>query len=593
MSRCVADDRGCQCVLLGVLKLIATGQASYNTKHRKGPILKNLKTKSTIVHRAGSAIGASTTSSGHLSPARLRVVQNSCLTDRYEISEDIVGEGATGAVKLVTEKHRRQTRALKTLHLKDAEDANHVDEVLNEMEVYLRLDHPNICRLLEVNVEEGKCHLIMEHCLGRELFDRLEDTGPYSELDATLAVSQMLDALQYLHSRHICHRDLKLENWVYADQTPNARLKLIDFGFSKVVCGDAPMTDFLGTAYYMAPEVIAGSYNNKCDLWSTGVITYLLLFGYPPIGDFDDTDIQILRKIKSGIPPKMNHEEWYDLSPEARCFVSSLLRRDPAMRPSAKTAAKHEWLLICSGDDSPRNLPAHVDKQVLKRMTTFASYSVIKRAACCLIAYLMSFEDTEELEAQFKAMDKDNTGTINQREFVEVLAEHLSMPEEQALALFEKLDLTGDSQLTYSEFLAAACQSRLLAHEETIKEAFRRFDCDSTGFISLDNLRNALGEQYHGMKVEDIMKQVDSDNDGVINYLEFVQALRDVGRDDLGDLTDMQVVDSWRKMDLSKLPAQHKVPRTSSVATTDCGSESSPAVSTVTSPATSTAMIIG
>mmetsp|Transcript_104112 Transcript_104112/g.301179 ORF Transcript_104112/g.301179 Transcript_104112/m.301179 type:complete len:559 (+) Transcript_104112:94-1770(+) len=519
MSRCVADDRGCQCVLLGVLKLIATGQASYNTKHRKGPILKNLKTKSTIVHRAGSAIGASTTSSGHLSPARLRVVQNSCLTDRYEISEDIVGEGATGAVKLVTEKHRRQTRALKTLHLKDAEDANHVDEVLNEMEVYLRLDHPNICRLLEVNVEEGKCHLIMEHCLGRELFDRLEDTGPYSELDATLAVSQMLDALQYLHSRHICHRDLKLENILY-DSRSSSVVKVIDFGFA-MFCrdGEGMMAQNAGTIGYLAPEVVSsatGTCGFSCDMWSVGVIAYVLLSGEMPFGSSSEKNV--LKRIRTGAF-SFPSERWGSISDIGLDFVRRCLSMRPQDRPSATDALRHPWLTFpkvparcaeIAGAASPQGLL--LGASTATSLSRFALMPVARLACLRLAAVSLMGSWLKPTRRDFLRLDE----TGSEYAFLEGLRSALesSLPEEEVMTICETLATSHENDVSsnvpgfkYSDFLVAADISEAAdAGDHVFKDAFRRFDKESSDLVDGESVLKIL----HGdaePEIEDVLDE--------------------------------------------------------------------------------------
>jgi len=484
------------------------------------------RSRSRVIRRAETAtqVGADGVP-GTPSPTRLRVIQDECLKERYIVGDQAVGEGASGVVRVITDKKTKERRVLKTLALSSASSRQHWDDLFNEVEVYLRLDHPNICRLLEVFVEEECCHLIMELCVGKELFERWDGRGFYSESDACAAIAQMLDALQYMHSHKVCHRDLKLENWVYADATNGARLKLIDFGFSKVVTGDSRMTDTLGTVFYMAPEVLAGSYDFKCDIWSTGVIAYMLLTGEPPFGEFEDTDHEIMMQVMKSPTFKTSCVAWPHLSEDCKDFVRSLLTRDPEKRPTAKVAANHRWLTQrASHIEAPE-----ISIEVLENMRSFASTNVIKRAACCLIAYSMSVDETDHLEAQFKRLDKERNGTILVHELVDALKENLGMSEVMAQELFSKLDLTGDRQLNYSEFLAAACQRRFLAQEGLIQEAFRRFDVDHTGYISLDNLRSVLGDEYNGTRVEDILAQVDSKGNGVIEYDEFVRALMDLG----------------------------------------------------------------
>lgn len=146
---------------------------------------------------------------------------------------------------------------------------------MNEIVISLTLDHPNICRMHEVfesgGQGSGAVFLVMELCTGKELYDRLSELRRYSERDAVIVTGQMLDAIRYVHDHGICHRDLKLENWVYLNDDKDSPLKLIDFGFSKQFHPRVPMTAIQGTVYYVSAEVMKGSYNNLCDIWSLGM----------------------------------------------------------------------------------------------------------------------------------------------------------------------------------------------------------------------------------------------------------------------------------------------------------------------------------
>eukprot|EP00428_Durinskia_dybowskii_P016618 CAMPEP_0170213144 /NCGR_PEP_ID=MMETSP0116_2-20130129/6193_1 /TAXON_ID=400756 /ORGANISM="Durinskia baltica, Strain CSIRO CS-38" /LENGTH=545 /DNA_ID=CAMNT_0010463689 /DNA_START=54 /DNA_END=1691 /DNA_ORIENTATION=+ len=490
-----------------------------------GPLPTILSTaKSQILVRAETASKA--LSHGSLCPVRLRMLPDVSLEDRYTIGPAL-GEGASGFVKLITEKSGKASRVLKTLELPNAAEREATDEILNEMDVYLRLDHPNICRLLEVCVEDDRCHLVMEHCFGNELFERWAAAGRYTEAQTLAAVSQMFHAVSYLHAHDICHRDLKLENWVYATAEPTSSLKLIDFGFSRVMHDDTPMTEVLGTVYYIAPEVLQASYDRKCDIWSMGVLVYMLLVGYPPIGTFEDANSVVMHKILRGDPVTMDRE-WQEISENGQAFVLQLLRRDPQRRPDASRASEHRW--IRQGGHTTLELCGEARNEVLDSMHSFASANLVKRVACCFMAYALSVDETQELEQQFKAFDRGNTGNIGLQDFVSAFTEHRNMCEEKAKDVFRKLDLTGKYRINYSEFLAAACQSRFVASEDNIKAAFRRFDHDNTGFISLANFRAVFGDEFKGAKVEDIFAQADINRDGLIEYDEFAHALLDFGR---------------------------------------------------------------
>lgn len=186
----------------------------------------------------------------------------------------MLGEGMTSCVKICTKVATGQRYALKTLQINRMDPAK-MQELRDEITIMKGLDHPHIVRLYDVHEEKNKMYLVMEYCEGGELFDRLfqQEGGKFTERKAAQLVQKMLASIHFMHTRNICHRDLKLENFIFEDQTADSQLKLIDFGLSHRYTKNENMRNILGTSYYMAPEVLKQEYNNKCDLWSIGVIT--------------------------------------------------------------------------------------------------------------------------------------------------------------------------------------------------------------------------------------------------------------------------------------------------------------------------------
>ncbi|XP_022592712.2 calcium-dependent protein kinase 1 [Cyclospora cayetanensis] len=359
----------------------------------------------------------------------------------------------------------------------------------------------------------------MELCSGKELYERLAKKKKYSERDAARITMQMLAAVNYCHQHSICHRDLKLENWVYLDEREDAPLKLIDFGFSCLFKPNNLMSAMHGTVYYVAPEVMDGKYDQLCDVWSIGVIVYMLLSGTPPFAG--STDQEILVKIRR-CQYTFEGPRWQGVSPQAKCFISGLLKRNPHERLSAAQALSHPWL--AATETELRSHPINLD--VLKCMQRFAACSIIQRAALGLIALSMpSSKDLEELERLFWALDAEGTGTIRVEGLVETLVAKLNIPEAEALHIFQRIDQTGDQEINYSEFLAATFQTQVALSQSLIREAFERLDADHSGEISLANLRQILGDSYGGLLVEDILAQCDIKKNGVIDFEEFMTAL--------------------------------------------------------------------
>jgi calcium-dependent protein kinase len=171
-----------------------------------------------------------------------------------------------------------------------------MEKFTSEINIMIKMDHPNIIKLYEVFEDNRYIHLIMEMCTGGELFDRILERITkkklYTEREAASIFKQVMSAICYCHGQNICHRDLKPENLLLNTPEEDASIKVIDFGLSKIFSDqNHKMTTKVGTAYYVSPEVLAGDYDEKCDVWSAGVILYILLTGEPPFNGPNDNDI--------------------------------------------------------------------------------------------------------------------------------------------------------------------------------------------------------------------------------------------------------------------------------------------------------------
>mmetsp|Transcript_49688 Transcript_49688/g.131062 ORF Transcript_49688/g.131062 Transcript_49688/m.131062 type:complete len:529 (+) Transcript_49688:75-1661(+) len=470
--------------------------------------------------------------------SRARIVRNRSMVERYAVLEEELGQGMSGPVVVAERQSDGMKVALKSLPTVNLSEKRR-DALCNEVEIHLRLDHPHVCKLLEVFEDDCAVHLIMELCSGKELYERLACRKRFSEADAAGIARQMLDAIRYCHMHGVCHRDLKLENWVYATPDDDANVKLIDFGFSMFFEGGNPNTKLKsetvdGTLYYLSPEVLGGHYDMRCDLWSTGVIVYMLLSGSPPFkpaSDTRDATMEIVSKIRSG-EYSFTGPRWIGKSSAAKDFVTSLLQVDPNKRPTPAGAMKHPWLVSETNSGDPE-----IDIALLKGMRDFSRLNHIKRAALGVIAYSFTSQDLRDLELQFKQLDFHGTGTLTMHEMTEHLTRHLGISQRKAERVFCRMDQSGDMEIHYSEFLAACLEKRLVDQEMWIRDAFQKFDLDNTGFISVDNLRCVLGDTYSGALVHDIIDQVDTKKNGVIDFEEFVQAMKGTS-DDVISISD-------------------------------------------------------
>merc|ERR1719440_176665 len=280
----------------------------------------------------------------------------------------------------------------------------------------------------------------MEVCKGGELFERLAKRKFYTEVDAAKVTEQMVAAVSYLHANNICHRDLKLENWLYESDDPDAALMLCDFGFGQVVEPSAQLHGTMGSLYYIAPEVLEGSvYGLPCDIWSLGVIVFMMISGTPPfVGDSDWETTELVKRAKYSL----KGPRWTDISEKAKHFVHSLLRKDPNDRLTASEAQEHSWLNWKKARDT--KAPVNIDTKVLREISGFAATNTITRTALGLLAH-QSFsgvageEDLKTLEDEFKKLDVSGKGLIQIDDFTQVLKSTLNITDDQASSMFGRM----------------------------------------------------------------------------------------------------------------------------------------------------------
>uniref|UniRef100_A0A7S3JUW6 Calmodulin n=2 Tax=Aureoumbra lagunensis TaxID=44058 RepID=A0A7S3JUW6_9STRA len=336
----------------------------------------------------------------------------------------------------------------------------------------------------------------------------------------------------------------------------DAVLKVIDFGLGKLNSQDAEnssnilMHTRVGTPYYIAPEVLRRDYTSKCDVWSVGVIAYILLCGYPPF--YGDNDRDIFRRVSAG-KFQFPSPEWDHISRPAKDFVAALLRVDIDRRPSAREALEHHWLEIHalaspvaaartatldaipeSGGSQPiKSKPrAATDKEklaaVARRMRRFVRMTKLKRLALNVLSRELTGSELEHLHSVFRKIDKDGDGHITTTELHDALHDHLGFSDQSnpqddehlsmIHQLMQAIDLSGDQKIDYPEFLAATMQRTAYLKEENMKKVFAQLDLDKTGFVTFQNLIDITGSKKHAA---DLLEEADVNNDRKISYQEF------------------------------------------------------------------------
>ncbi|OMJ69612.1 hypothetical protein SteCoe_32610 [Stentor coeruleus] len=442
------------------------------------------------------------------------------LRQNYTISAKI-GSGAFGYVRLAVHKDSNQKRAIKTIDKESiTKDMKERVKFFNEVDILKRADHPNIIRLYEFYEDEKHYHLVTEYVSGGELFDFIIKSKMLSEAIAANFLRQILSAVAYCHEHNIVHRDLKPENLLLDRESADATVKVIDFGTSVIFEETKQLTQKYGTAYYIAPEVLRKDYNEKCDIWSCGVILYIFLSGRPPFGGKNDKDILI--KVQQG-HFNMSGPEWEKISPDAKKLIQKMLEYDPKLRYSAKQALQDPWIISNTSANHSDNL---FDASSLENLKGFRVEQKLQHAVLTFIAsQLINKEESKKLAETFRNIDKNGDGKLSKEELLE--AYNATMGREEAIEEVEKImrsvDVNGSGYIDYTEFVTACARKEAMLSAENMESAFKAFDSDGSGKITAGELREMLGGDANGQ--DDVwaklIAEVDQDRDGEIDVREF------------------------------------------------------------------------
>ncbi|CAM9920209.1 unnamed protein product [Scytosiphon promiscuus] len=466
--------------------------------------------------------------------------------EKYTIDMKPLGRGHYGVVRRCVNIETGQEYAMKTIR---KARVSRVESLLREVQILRKVSHPNIIELADVYEDEMNLHLVTELCTGGELFERIlekteSEEGRYSERDAMMLVTKILSAIAYCHDEHnICHRDLKPENFLFKDRADDAELKIIDFGLSRFEDTNAVMTTRVGTPYYIAPEVLGRSYTKACDLWSIGVIAYILLCGYPPF--YGKTDKEIFCSVRRG-EYDFPGPEWDTVSDEAKAFVRRLLVLDPNERPAASEALNLPWLhaldtdigkAVENGDageaaecaTAAATTAARMDKplHLSSRLRRFTGMSNLKRAALSVIANQLTEADIGSLRDAFREIDADNNGSICVDELKMVVKkEGLEYIEEEVVEMMRGVDVDGSDSIEWEEFLAATIDRNVVIREDNVRRAFEYFDVEGSGSITFANLVQIFGSEDHAREIVGA-GDIDLNGDGEISFDEFRQMMEE------------------------------------------------------------------
>ncbi|XP_031130182.1 calcium-dependent protein kinase 24-like [Ipomoea triloba] len=464
---------------------------------------------------------------------QIRVLSDNVTGDdiwkKYEFGKEL-GRGEFGVTYLCTDKETGEIVACKKISKSKLRTEIDVEDVRREVEIMRHLPkHPNIVSYKDVFEDKEAVYLLMELCEGGELFDRIVAKGHYTERAAALVTKTILEVIQMCHKHGVIHRDLKPENFLYANGNENAPLKAIDFGLSIFFKPGQRFKEIVGSPYYMAPEVLRRDYGHEVDVWSAGVILYILLCGVPPF--WAETEEGIAHAIVRG-EIDFKRDPWPKVSEDAKDLVKGMLDSNPYSRMTIKEVLAHKW--IQNAENVP-NVP--LGEGVTTRIKQFTLMNKFKKRVLMVVAENLSQDQVESIKEMFHMMDTDKNGNLS----FEELKDGLSMMEQHVAdhdveLLMDAADVDGNGMLNCEEFITLAVHLTKLSNDDNLHKAFLIFDKDNSGYIELEELRDFLFDMdddnapKNDQVVQEIIFDADLDKDGRISFPEF-KAMMTTGTD--------------------------------------------------------------
>ena len=445
-----------------------------------------------------------------------------------------LGEGSYATVYCVENRITGSKRAMKVISKGDNCNDEDDKEITNEINILRTLDHPNILKIFEFYSSKESYSIVTELCQGGELFQEIIDRGPFDENYSAYVMFQILSAINYCHKMKIIHRDLKPENILIIERDSNGmpRIKIADFGTSKIVEKGHVQRKLVGSSYYIAPEVLKKHYDEKCDLWSCGVIMYILLSGRPPFGG--DNDKEIMEKVIIG-KYDLENSPFDKLSKSGKDLIQKLLMIEPNKRLSAEQALSHPWFKENKSKELFNKIKDESTiKKMIQNLKLYKRDSIIQETA---LAYLVhnfpQMKDVVNACKLFNQMDVDGDGKINKKEFLKGLQSKISSDtlKSDVDTIYKNIDMDNNGYIEYEEFVRAAVNKEHFIDKRVIQFAFKYFDKDDSGEITFDEIEAVFKESVADQKnvheaLKKIIDEVDTNGDGIISFQEFADIMK-------------------------------------------------------------------
>mmetsp|Transcript_74130 Transcript_74130/g.116024 ORF Transcript_74130/g.116024 Transcript_74130/m.116024 type:complete len:544 (+) Transcript_74130:52-1683(+) len=513
----------------------AASEASSWQKSSMGSTRHSLETGSTTPQKTGSPACESSLESmqsmdsilqeqGRPSNATTVIENAHSISHHYHIDLKPLQMGSHGPVFKGQHLMSGKVRAIKSIAKTNTSDARYA---MREVVIMKRLDHPNIVKLFETYQDSETLHLVTELCTGGHIVEHIVKAGRFSEFEASLVMQQLLHAVNYMHSNaRICHRDLKTDCIALGSNLAIGKnaVKLTDFGSAKMLQKGQLMSSKLGSAHFMSPQVLAGSYDESCDVWSIGVIMYILLCGSPP---FDgQSDFEVCDRVVKG-DLSFDSSTWCNVSEDGKQLIAMLLQKCPHGRYSADQALNHPWVKC----QAPKAADFSVHESFIDHLRSFGAASQLKKAVLRIIVGELAEKDIKASRDMFRAFDVNGDGLITMEELKEgiVQAGVRDLPAD-FVDIVSSIDSQKSGGIDYTEFLAASLKKDQYLKESACRKAFNVFDRNGDGRISCNELSQVLNsgsfKDENGSvaqnDVAQLIKEFGLKNHGQLDFEEFM-----------------------------------------------------------------------
>ncbi|WZY82186.1 CDPK-related kinase 1-like [Brassica napus] len=446
----------------------------------------------------------------------------------YEIDGE-VGRGHFGYTCSAKGKKgslKGQEVAVKVIPKSKMTTAIAIEDVCREVKILRALTgHKNLVQFYDAFEDDENVYIVMELCKGGELLDKiLQRGGKYTEEDAKQVMVQILSVVAYCHLQGVVHRDLKPENFLFSTKDETSPLKAIDFGLSDYVKPDERLNDIVGSAYYVAPEVLHRTYGTEADMWSIGVIAYILLCGSRPF--WARTESGIFRAVLKSVP---NFEEapWPSLSPDAVDFVKRLLNKDYRKRLTAAQALCHPWLV------GSHELKIPCDMIIYKLVKVYIMSTSLRKSALVALAKTLTVPQLAYLREQFTLLGPSKNGYISMQNYKTAILKSATdaMKDSRVIDFVHMISCLQYKKLDFEEFCASALSVYQMEAMETWEQHARRayelFEKDGNRPIMIEELASELG-LGPSVPVHVVLQDWIRHSDGKLSFLGFVRLLHGV-----------------------------------------------------------------